>query len=146
MNCNIAITDFKIGSGSDNDSLQYTVLKRICHFWAKLLLIFMLAPSSAMLMLVEARAEEKDVRAEGWLSQLRSVKFSNDGHRLKMSLDETKWASIGVGLKFSGNWTENIDNNRYKDTFTVDFVRVFIAGQVHKYVKFGVNAESLLSR
>tara|TARA_R110002073_G_scaffold161306_1_gene316883 strand:+ start:428 stop:1705 length:1278 start_codon:yes stop_codon:yes gene_type:complete len=101
----------------------------------------MLAPSSALLILVEARAENEDVRAEGWLSHLRSVKFSNDGHRLKMSLDETKWASIGVGLKFSGNWTENIDNNRYKDTFTVDFVRVFISGQVHKYVKFGVNAE-----
>jgi hypothetical protein len=57
--------------------------------------------------------------------------------------DEDKWISIGMGIRTSFNARENgaADGHSYDQTFAVDNARIYINGQIHKYIKFTFNTE-----
>ncbi|MGQ0695080.1 MAG: hypothetical protein ACT4OL_05825 [Nitrospiraceae bacterium] len=57
--------------------------------------------------------------------------------------DETKWISIGMGIRTSFRAQENssIDGSTYNNVFTIDNSRIYINGQIHKYIKFTFNTE-----
>jgi hypothetical protein len=57
--------------------------------------------------------------------------------------DEDKWISIGMGMRNSWSTRENgsPDGQSYDQSFNVDNARIYINGQIHKYVKFTFNTE-----
>jgi hypothetical protein len=57
--------------------------------------------------------------------------------------DEDKWISIGMGMRMSGRFREDQapDGNSYTKGFMIDNARIYINGQIHKYVKFTFNTE-----
>jgi len=57
--------------------------------------------------------------------------------------DEYKWISIGMGIRTSFNAKENAapNGNDYSNTFNINNARIYINGQVHKYIKFTFNTE-----
>jgi hypothetical protein len=60
----------------------------------------------------------------------------------KIALDETKWISLGVGLRSSFTATEEAaPSGAWSSDFNLDNGRIYINGQVHKYVKFEFNTE-----
>lgn len=135
MDDNAEIKSLRMASGSDNNLLQCAFVKRIWRFRTELVLMFALVAGPSLLMQV-------DVRADGWLDQLKKVKFdTTDSGKPRFSLDEDRFVEFGVALKFSGNWREKANDRGYKDTFTLDFARASVFAQLHKYVKFGVNAQ-----
>ena len=60
----------------------------------------------------------------------------------KIQLDENRWVSLGFGYRGSGNWN-NLDagNGSAPTTYSTDNARLYLNGQVHKYLKFEVNTE-----
>ena len=61
----------------------------------------------------------------------------------KLEVDETKWISLGIGVRSSFTTVENAAGNgssRSKD-FNLDNARIYINGQIHKYIKFEFNTE-----
>ena len=59
----------------------------------------------------------------------------------KWALDETRWVTAGVGFRGGGVWLENRGTGNYSTDFSIDNARVYLNGQVHKYVKFEINTE-----
>ena len=59
----------------------------------------------------------------------------------KYAIDDTKWMTIGMGFRGSGVWVENRPTDTFRSNFSIDNARVYVNGQVHKYVKFEVNTE-----
>lgn len=61
----------------------------------------------------------------------------------KVTIDETKWISLGVGLRTSFSAVENAapSGGDWSTDFNLDNGRIYINGQVHKYVKFEFNTE-----
>ena len=59
----------------------------------------------------------------------------------KYAIDDTKWMTIGMGFRGSGVWVENRPTDTFRSDFSIDNARVYVNGQVHKYVKFEVNTE-----
>jgi hypothetical protein len=57
--------------------------------------------------------------------------------------DDDKWISIGMGIRTSFNAVENgaVNGTSYSNEFRVDNARIYINGQIHKYVKFTFNTE-----
>lgn len=55
--------------------------------------------------------------------------------------DEDKWISIGMGIRSSFNAQEGAAGGHYSNDFKVDNARIYINGQIHKYVKFTFNTE-----
>ena len=57
--------------------------------------------------------------------------------------DDDKWISIGMGIRTSFNSIENGAANQqaYSNEFTINNARIYINGQVHKYVKFEFNTD-----
>ncbi len=55
--------------------------------------------------------------------------------------DDDVWISIGVGIRSSFNSIEGAAGGHYSNDFKMDTVRLYINGQMHKYVKFMFNAE-----
>ncbi len=57
--------------------------------------------------------------------------------------DDDKWISIGMGIRTSFNAIENDAENRmaYSNHFKLDNARIYINGQIHKYVGFTFNTE-----
>lgn len=82
-----------------------------------------------------------DAHADGWVSHIGDVKIGNQGNKLKFSLDDTKWITIGAGFRGSGIWQERAGNSGYKESFSIDNARLYVNGQVHKYIKFEINTE-----
>ena len=61
----------------------------------------------------------------------------------KLEVDETKWISLGIGVRSSFTTVEDAAGNgtsRSKD-FNLDNARIYINGQIHKYIKFEFNTE-----
>lgn len=61
----------------------------------------------------------------------------------KIEMDETKWLSIGVGVRSSFTSTEDAAPNgddRSTD-FNLDNARIYLNGQIHQNVKFELNTE-----
>ena len=61
----------------------------------------------------------------------------------KITIDETKWISLGLGGRFSFSAVENSAPNGsdWSKDFNVDNARIYISGQAHKYFKFELNTE-----
>lgn len=71
--------------------------------------------------------------------------------------DEDKWISIGMGMRMSWNSLEGVgpgtgggpsgtptgapDQRSYNNNFNIDNARIYINGQIHKYIKFTFNTE-----
>ncbi len=56
--------------------------------------------------------------------------------------DEDKWISIGMGIRTSFNSIEGASPaGHYTNDFTVNNARIYINGQIHKYVKFEFNTD-----
>jgi len=63
----------------------------------------------------------------------------------KISIDETKWISLGVGGRFSFAATEDSapSGSDWSKDFNVDNTRIYINGQVHEYLKVEVNTDCI---
>lgn len=61
----------------------------------------------------------------------------------KISIDETKWVSLGAGGRFSFGTHEDgsPDGDNWSTDFNVDNTRIYLGGQIHKYLKLEVNTE-----
>src|SRR5690242_20018117 len=59
----------------------------------------------------------------------------------KYAIDDTQWVTVGMGFRGSGRWVENKPADRFDERFIIDNARLYVNGQVHKYVKFELNTE-----
>lgn len=61
----------------------------------------------------------------------------------KITIDDTKWISIGMGIRGSYNavQSQSASTNDYSSGFTMNNARIYINGQIHKYIKFTFNTE-----
>jgi hypothetical protein len=55
--------------------------------------------------------------------------------------DDDKWISIGMGIRSSFNSQEGAAGGHYSNDFNINNARIYIDGQIHKYVKFTFNTE-----
>ena len=63
-------------------------------------------------------------------------------------IDDTKWVSVGLGLRTSFTSTESAagaTNNQWSNNFALDNARLYFAGQIHKYLKIEFNTDSTTS-
>jgi hypothetical protein len=59
-------------------------------------------------------------------------------------IDDTKWISIGAGLRTSFSSVENssgINNDKWGTDFNLDNMRLYLNGQLHDYIKFEFNTD-----
>ena len=60
-------------------------------------------------------------------------------------IDDTKWVSIGAGLRTSFESKEDSagtpGNSQWSNDFNIDNVRLYVNGQIHKYLKVELNTE-----
>lgn len=63
----------------------------------------------------------------------------------KIALDDTRWVSVGAGLRSQFESVEDGAENGKDDStdFTVASMRLYMAGQVHENIKFTFNTEKL---
>lgn len=61
----------------------------------------------------------------------------------KIAADDTKWLSIGIGVRSSFSAVEDAAPNgtSWSKDFDVDNARIYLNGQIHEYVKFELNTE-----
>ncbi|MBN2702476.1 MAG: hypothetical protein JXR29_13605 [Methylothermaceae bacterium] len=58
-------------------------------------------------------------------------------------IDDTKWISVGAGLRTSFTAMEDASPNRseWSNDFNIDNIRLYVNGQIHKYFKFEFNTD-----
>lgn len=59
-------------------------------------------------------------------------------------IDDTKWVSIGAGLRTSFKATEEaagISGDKWSNDFNLDNIRLYLNGQIHKYLKIEFNTD-----
>ncbi|WP_439135431.1 hypothetical protein [Pseudomaricurvus sp.] len=63
----------------------------------------------------------------------------------KIEIDDTKWVSVGAGLRAQYESVEDgADNGEDRSNdFAVTNMRLYMAGQIHEYIKFTFNTEKL---
>jgi len=54
----------------------------------------------------------------------------------KWAIDDSRWITLGAGFRGSGVWVENPSADNSRTLFSIDNARVFLNGQIHKYIKF----------
>ncbi len=61
----------------------------------------------------------------------------------KIEIDDTKWISVGLGLKTSFLTQENAAPNgsHWSNNFQLDNLRLYVNGQIHQYIKVEFNTE-----
>lgn len=67
----------------------------------------------------------------------------------KITIDDTKWISVGVGIRLNYSAVQqgsagikfNGTGKDYSSDFSLNNTRIYLAGQVHKYIKFAFNTE-----
>tara|TARA_B100000686_G_scaffold281110_1_gene302627 strand:- start:12827 stop:14131 length:1305 start_codon:yes stop_codon:yes gene_type:complete len=61
----------------------------------------------------------------------------------KITIDDTKWISLGIGIRggFAAAQDASADGSDYSSGFGINNARIYIDGQIHKYVKFTFNTE-----
>ena len=61
----------------------------------------------------------------------------------KIEIDKTKWLSIGAGLRASYATTEDAapNGNDWDNNFSLENMRLYMNGQIHKYIKMEFNTE-----
>jgi hypothetical protein len=60
-----------------------------------------------------------------------------------IKVDDDKWISVGMGTRLSFNAVEDgsASGGQWSNSFGVNNARIYIDGQIHKYVKFTFNTE-----
>ncbi len=63
----------------------------------------------------------------------------------KIAIDDTKWISLGAGgrTSFAAKEDGAPNSDDWSKDFNIDNTRVYISGQVHKYLKFEVNTDCI---
>ncbi|NOS87924.1 MAG: hypothetical protein HOP34_05175 [Methylococcaceae bacterium] len=59
-------------------------------------------------------------------------------------IDDTKWVSVGAGLRTSFQSAESaagVSGNKWSNDFALDNIRLYLNGQVHKYIKVEFNTD-----
>jgi hypothetical protein len=59
-------------------------------------------------------------------------------------IDDTKWVSVGLGLRSSFQATEGAagtNGNQWSNNFNLDNARIYLNGQIHKYIKVEFNTD-----
>ncbi len=59
-------------------------------------------------------------------------------------IDDTKWVSVGAGLRTSFRAQESgagVDGDKWNNDFNLDNIRLYINGQIHKYLKVEFNTD-----
>ncbi len=57
-------------------------------------------------------------------------------------IDDTKWVSIGAGLRTSFRAQEEAANgSKWSNDFNLDNIRLYLNGQIHKYIKIEFNTD-----
>ena len=57
-------------------------------------------------------------------------------------IDDTKWISVGAGLRSSFTAQENgAANKQWTNDFNLDNIRLYVNGQIHKYLKIEFNTD-----
>lgn len=61
----------------------------------------------------------------------------------KIIIDDTKWISLGMGIRgnYSAVQNQSANGMDYSSGFAINNARIYIDGQIHKYVKFTFNTE-----
>ena len=61
----------------------------------------------------------------------------------KIQIDDTKWISLGVGSRLSFGFMEDdsADRDNWSNDFRLENMRIYLNGQIHKYLKFEINTE-----
>jgi hypothetical protein len=98
-------------------------------------------------MTYSIRHSEKN-RSLGWLPMMALTALvaghssvSEAGATFK--IDDTKWVSIGAGLRTSFNAAERAAPNgqAWSNDFNLDNIRLYLNGQIHKYIKIEFNTD-----
>jgi hypothetical protein len=61
-----------------------------------------------------------------------------------LKIDDTKWISLGMGLRTSFSAAEGqagLNRNKWSTDFALNNLRLYINGQIHDYIKFEFNTE-----
>ena len=60
-----------------------------------------------------------------------------------IKVDDDKWISVGMGTRLSFNAVEDgsASGGQWSNSFGVNNARIYIDGQIHKYIKFTFNTE-----
>jgi len=69
---------------------------------------------------------------------------SNSEAGATFKIDDTKWISIGAGLRTSFRAQESaagINGNTWNNDFSLDNMRLYVNGQIHKYLKVEFNTD-----
>lgn len=59
-------------------------------------------------------------------------------------IDDTKWVSVGAGLRTSFQAAENgagHEGDKWSNDFNLDNIRLYLSGQIHQYIKFEFNTD-----
>lgn len=59
-------------------------------------------------------------------------------------IDDTKWVSVGAGLRTSFRAQESaagVEGNKWSNDFNLDNIRLYLNGQLHKYLKIEFNTD-----
>ena len=59
-------------------------------------------------------------------------------------IDDTKWVSVGAGLRTSFRAQESAagaDGSKWNNDFNLDNIRLYLSGQIHKYLKVEFNTD-----
>jgi hypothetical protein len=70
--------------------------------------------------------------------------YAQTGHAgATFKIDDTKWVSIGAGLRTSFNATESgaPNSSKWSNDFNLDNIRLYLNGQIHKYFKIEFNTD-----
>ncbi|NKB82376.1 MAG: hypothetical protein GKS05_10910 [Nitrospirales bacterium] len=61
----------------------------------------------------------------------------------KIQISDTKWISLGVGARMSFGLIEDDspDRDNWSNDFRLENMRIYLNGQIHKYLKFEINTE-----
>lgn len=70
---------------------------------------------------------------------LSHVQESQAGATFK--IDETKWLSLGAGLRTSFTSVESVADGNWSNDFFVDNMRLYLNAQIHEYIKLEINSE-----
>jgi len=65
----------------------------------------------------------------------------------KIVIDDTRWISVGMGIRSSFNTQENgaANGRNWSNNFSIDNARLYFNGQVHENIKFEFNTDSFFS-
>ncbi|SEM99017.1 hypothetical protein [Nitrosomonas marina] len=73
-------------------------------------------------------------------AKIGDVKVGFDKFKFRMEYDDYRWLTIGAGYRGSGVWAQNEQNN-YRDRYSNDNARIYVNGQIHRFIKFEFNTE-----